>query len=65
MRYRKPPPPKEFARLLHQRMGMARGYASDLARGRRTPSLALAYRIRRELKISLDHWEQFVMGEDA
>ena len=48
--------PKPTFRELRALGGIATGYASDLASGKRTPSLALASRIERELGYPASAW---------
>jgi transcriptional regulator with XRE-family HTH domain len=47
--------PKEFSRQLVD-LGISRAFASQLATGRRTPSMSLAMSICDRLEISLDVW---------
>jgi transcriptional regulator with XRE-family HTH domain len=48
--------PAISAQALRDRLNLSKGYASDLASGKRKPSLALAVRIERELGIPVAHW---------
>lgn len=49
-------PPTLTAQALRERLNLSKGYASDLASGKRTPSLPLAVRIEREFGIPVAHW---------
>ena len=51
-----PLPPPDLAKSLINRVGVAEGYAYDLANGRRGPSLKLARKIKDELGIPVDAW---------
>jgi transcriptional regulator with XRE-family HTH domain len=48
--------PKALAAELRDRVGLSAAYASELAAGKRTPSLALAVKIERELQIPASAW---------
>ena len=45
-----------LARELREKAGLSAGYASDLAHGRRTPSLGKALAIRDKLGIAVEVW---------
>jgi transcriptional regulator with XRE-family HTH domain len=45
-----------LARVLVDRAKLSQSYASELARGKREPSLKLATRLERELKIPCRFW---------
>ena len=45
------------AQVLREKIGLSQGYASDLANGKRRPSLKLAVRIQREIGIPITHWD--------
>lgn len=48
--------PKALAKDLREKIGMSAGYASDLAAGKRQPSLDMAVKIERELGIPAAAW---------
>lgn len=56
-------PPSLNARLIS--IGVSESYASLLANGRRSPSLALALKIERELGIPVSQWTSASDGEAA
>jgi transcriptional regulator with XRE-family HTH domain len=47
----------EFAKLLASKVKVSAGYASDLARGKRVPSLSKAIEFERAYGIPCDFWE--------
>lgn len=49
-------PEKPSAKDLRDKLGISKGYASDLATGKREPSLKLAIRIERELGFPVSCW---------
>lgn len=51
-----PDRPAITAQALRERLNISKGYASDLASGKRTPSLPLAVRIEREFGVPVAHW---------
>lgn len=46
-----------LAQLLRDRLGLSKGYASDLATGKRTPSLELAFKIEQAIGLPVSHWK--------
>jgi transcriptional regulator with XRE-family HTH domain len=51
-----PEAPKEFAKLLASKVKVSPGYASDLARGQRVPSLSKAIEFEKAYGIPCDFW---------
>ena len=51
-----PKEPSEFAKLLASKVKVSPGYASDLANGKRTPSLLKAVNFEREYGIPCRFW---------
>lgn len=50
------PQEQPTARELREKLGLSKGYASDLISGKRRPSLELAFRIERELGVPVSRW---------
>lgn len=55
-RFTPPKEPKEFAKLLSSKVKLSGGYASDLASGKRKPSLAKAIEFERAYGIPCSFW---------
>ena len=49
-------PPKEFSKVLRDRLDLSASYASELASGKRSPSLTLAVLIEERLGIPTSFW---------
>jgi transcriptional regulator with XRE-family HTH domain len=48
--------PTLTAKDLREKLGLSKGYASDLISGKRLPSLTLATRIRDQLGVPIERW---------
>lgn len=60
-----PEPPAEFAKLLSSKVKVSTGYASDLARGQRVPSLAKALEFEEAYGIPCDFWPRHAAAKQA
>lgn len=57
--------PRALAKVLVEDAGLSTGYASDLAHGNTLPSLTMAVKLERKLKIPLRFWADRVPAEAA
>jgi|Deesub1362B_J571_1020462.scaffolds.fasta_scaffold00831_11 transcriptional regulator with XRE-family HTH domain len=57
--------PRALAKVLVEGAGLSVGYASDLAHGKTLPSLTLAVKLERDLKIPLRFWAERVLAKAA
>lgn len=55
--------PRALAKVLVEQADLSIGYASDLAHGNATPSLAMAVKLERKLKIPLRFWADRIPAE--